>query len=222
MNMILFTCPIFPKFVVGVTCPCLSPRCWYFRLNDICWPGLLSCVWPRVSHRVPESISRHIAEIILLRWRLAPGVRWGWCVTCHRHMTNKSPSQCFFFLICNITRKLSVYLYLNMKKIWSSIHLEGWIKSDCLGKPRKINRKQKVNNICLASLWLKYPENIPDSIPDGSSPAPSIVPLTFSRRGILIKFSVSGQHSTALHTQSFIMIIWWNAWFWSIFLCIQT
>ena len=35
---------------------------------------------------------------------------------------------------------------------------------------------------------------IPGCIPDGSSPAPapSIVPLTFSRRGILIKFSVSG------------------------------
>ena len=136
-----------------------------------------------------------------LRRLSCSGDGWPWyplglmCDLSQTQDTNKSPLQWFFFLYNSQTFRLD-YLYLYMEKIWSSIHLVGWIKSDCLGKPRKIYRKQKVNNICLASLWLKYPENIPDSIPDGSSPAPSIAPLTFSRRGILIKFSVSGQHST--------------------------
>ena len=79
------------KFVVGVTCLGLglSPRCWYFPLNDICWPNLLSCVWPRVCHigclvRGGGGEGRPSQYCDTLR-RLSSGDGWVRCVTCHRH-----------------------------------------------------------------------------------------------------------------------------------------
>ena len=136
------------KFVVGVTCLGLSPRCWYFPLNDICWPNLLSCVWPRVCHigclvRGGGGEGRPSQYCDTLR-RLSSGDGWVRCVTCHRHRI-----QIYIVLLLAVTGALWV-LFFHLSRI-SQLPLLSLSNSHRLTRKTSGFLLKKVNSI---RIWL--------------------------------------------------------------------
>ena len=169
----------------------LSSSCWYFPPNDIFVVELIyspACVvWPRVCRR-RVNIATHCRDYPV------PGV---WCPVClmgdlsHKYI---SPHVCFILrcIYILLSNSLSAKFCLIRFQISGlRIHLNNLVDYQTRGK--YIGNKRLITFVSPSFNW-----NIPE--PDGSSSAlavaPSIFPLTFSRRGILIKFScVSGHYS---------------------------